>query len=280
MTTFDSTNILIEGFSDTLVDVYLRLYTGEDEYIRTLRAASSMALEVIATSDALYHNVEHSIMVTLVGQEILRGKQLRDGTVDPRAWVHFIVSLLCHDIGYVRGVCPGDTKHRAVIDEQGTCVDVPTDATDAFLTPYHVERGKLFVKWRFKDHPLIKAEIIAKNIEHTRFPVPDLADNSDTMDYPALVRAADLIGQLADPGYLRKLPALFYEFEETGANQRLGYTSPDDVRRGYPNFFWGSVKDHIEQGLEYLRITREGRQWQANLYAHIFSEEHRMLLAL
>lgn len=30
-----------------------------------------MALENIANSDAFYHNVEHTILVTLVGQEIL-----------------------------------------------------------------------------------------------------------------------------------------------------------------------------------------------------------------
>jgi hypothetical protein len=52
------------------------------------------------------------------------------------------------------------------------------------------------------------------------------------------VRAADLIGQLADPHYLRKLPALFYEFLETGTAARLGYNTPGDLRDGYPAFFW------------------------------------------
>ncbi|HBB33823.1 MAG TPA: metal-dependent phosphohydrolase, partial [Cyanobacteria bacterium UBA9273] len=56
-------------------------------------------------SDALYHNVEHTILVTLVGQEILRGKHIRDGGVSCEDWLHFIISLLCHDIGYVKGVC-------------------------------------------------------------------------------------------------------------------------------------------------------------------------------
>ena len=51
---------------------------------------------------------KRTIMVTLVGQEILRGKHISVGGVTPREWLHFIVSLLCHDIGYVRGVCRGD----------------------------------------------------------------------------------------------------------------------------------------------------------------------------
>jgi hypothetical protein len=44
-----------------------------------------------------------------------------------------------------------------------------------------------------------------------------------------LVRAADLIGQLGDPHYLRKVNALYYEFEEVGMNRQLGYTSPADL---------------------------------------------------
>jgi hypothetical protein len=44
-------------------------------------------------------------------------------------------------------------------------------------------------------------------------------------DYPALLRASDLIGQLADPNYMRKVSALFVEFAETGMNEKLGYNS-------------------------------------------------------
>ena len=49
-----------------------------------------------------------------------------------------------------------------------------------------------------------------------------------------LVRAADLIGQLGDPHYLRKANALYYEFEEVGMNKQLGYTSPADLTDLYP----------------------------------------------
>jgi hypothetical protein len=39
--------------------------------------------------------------------------------------------------------------------------------------------------------------------------------------YPGLLRAADLIGQLADIDYLRKTSALFAEFSETGVSKKL-----------------------------------------------------------
>ena len=64
--------------------------------------------------------------------------------------------------------------------------------------------------------------MIASNIENTRFPVPHADDPKAMADFPGLVRAADLIGQLADPNYLRKLPNLFYEFEETGEANSAG----------------------------------------------------------
>ena len=91
---------------------------------------------------------------------------------------------------------------------------------------------------------------------------------------PGLVRAADLIGQLADPNYLRKQTALYYEFLETGTAQRLGFTTPADLAEGYVKFFWDTVEPFIGQGLRYLQLTPHGRQWIANLYAQVFTVEH------
>jgi hypothetical protein len=233
-----------------------------------------MALERIAQTDALYHNVEHTVMVTLVGQEILRGKHIRQGGVTPSDWLHFMISLLCHDIGYVRGVCRADQGDVCSTGSGDEVVSMPPGATDAFLTPYHVDRGILFIRERFGGHTVIDADLIVENIELTRFPTPEDTDHQETSDYRGLVRAADLIGQLADPGYLRKQPALFWEFEETGTNAKLGYKSPDDLRRGYPSFYWDVVHPYVEDGIDHLRVTQEGRQWIANLNAHVFATEH------
>ena len=48
------------------------------------------------------------------------------------------------------------------------------------------------------------------------------------------MRAADLIGQLADINYLRRQTALFDEFRETGMSDRLGFSSLslNGARRG------------------------------------------------
>ncbi len=272
---FKATQVVIDSFVERLEKAYQRNYGSlERDYCEIMVWAGRMALERIAQTDAFYHTMGHTIMVTLVGQEILRGKHMSEGGVSPRDWLHFTISLLCHDIGYVRGVCRADQDRLCTSCEAEGVVVVPPGAKVGFLSPYHVDRGKLFVQERFGGHKLIDADVIAHNIELTRFPVPDGADPMDTNDYPGLVRSADLIGQLADPDHLRKLPALFQEFEETGTNAKLGYKSSADLRTDYPSFYWNEVNPYVQDALRHLSITQEGRQWNANLFAHVFAVEH------
>ena len=94
-----------------------------------------------------------------------------------------------------------------------------------------------------------------------------------------LVRAANLIGQLGDPQYLRKANALYYEFEEVGMNKQLGYTSPADLTDLYPKFYWSSVSAHIQSAIRYLNVTSNGRQWIANLHSNIFRAERELSLS-
>lgn len=277
--------LLIEFFVDELRVGYHSTYGGlNPAYADIIAWVGNMALENIANSNALYHNVEHTVFVTLVGQEILRGKHIREGQVSCEDWLHFMISLVCHDIGYVKGVCRGDRiarrEYATGLDSTHDRVVLPLGSTDASLTPYHVDRGKQFIYERFGGHHLISAETIMKNIELTRFPVPLDSDHQDTSNFPGLVRAADLIGQLSDPRYLEKIPALFYEFEETGVNQALGYGHPGDLRLNYPKFYWKSVYPYIQNATEHLKLTQEGKQILANLYTHVFEVEHEDQLQL
>ena len=73
------------------------------------------------------------------------------------------------------------------------------------------------------------------------------------LHHPGLLRAADLIGQLADINYLRKTSALFAEFQETGAIESLGYQTSDDLRAAYPAFFWQAVRPYIGDALRTRR---------------------------
>src|SRR5262245_60260760 len=274
---FHPTEVLIDAFGEELRAGYRRMYGGlKSDYEDIICWAGSMSLENIANSDALYHNVEHTVLVTLVGQEILRGKHMREGGITPEDWLHFILSLLCHDIGFVKGVCRQDRREESLfaVGKNGMMIALPPGSSDASLNPYHVDRGKLFIEERFGGHRLIRADVIKRNIELTRFPVPAAEDHQDTTHFPGLLRAADLIGQLSDPRYLKKLCALFYEFEETGVNKALGYRDPGDLRKNYPRFYWQAVHRYIKDALGYLSLTLQGKQIVANLYAHVFVVEH------
>ncbi|CAM2069996.1 Metal-dependent phosphohydrolase [Sulfidibacter corallicola] len=274
----NATELLIDAFIDKLKEGYHRNYGEHNPHYETILCwVAQMALENIANSDALYHDVEHTVLVTLVGQEVLRGKHISVGGVSSKDWFHFIVSLICHDIGYRRGVCrrDGDCHYATGVGDE--LIELPPGSSDAGLTPYHVDRGKLFIEERFGGSKLMDVEVIKANIELTRFPVPAQDDHKATDNYPGLVRASDLIGQLSDPRYLQKITRLFYEFKETGVAEELGYEHAGDLRKNYPRFYWNSVFPYVKDALGYLQLTQQGKQIIANLYSHIFVVEHENL---
>jgi hypothetical protein len=242
-----------------------------------LGAAARATIECLAKSDALYHNYEHTLQVTMVGRDILHGMMVSQ-RIEPADYSHLIVACLLHDIGYVRGVLRGDTGTEFVIDHKGNTITLPRGASDAALTPYHVDRSKLFALERLEKTPNIDPARILEAIEMTRFPVPENRNQASVSLEPKLVQAADFIGQLGDPLYARKANALYFEFEEIGTNRQLGYSSPADIIEKYPAFFWNCVSTHLEDGIRYLNMTASGRQWIANLHHHILCAERAQRL--
>ena len=238
--------------------------------------AARLTLECIGNSDALYHNVEHTMLVTLAGHDIFKGRALLKSST-PADYSNFIVACLTHDIGYVRGIVKGDGDDGYVVDETGRKVLLPRGSSDAALAPYHVERSKLFVLDRFAAVAELDAARIARAIGSTRFPYSLPTDEEEDLDEEgSLLRAADLIGQLGDPNYLRKANALYYEFEEIGLNKQLGYESPTDVVDKYPQFYWNRISPHIPAAIDYLNVTSSGRQWIAGLYSNVFRAERKL----
>jgi len=244
--------------------------------IELVQSAARLAVDCIGNSDALYHNVEHTMLVTLAGYDILRGRRLLTET-NASDFAHLIVACLFHDIGYVRGILNGDSADGYIVDAKGNKAKLPRGSSDAALLPYHVDRSKLFVINRLSNIKSLDATRVANAIEFTRFPPSHGAEDSDSEE-GMLVRAADLIGQLGDPHYLRKANALYYEFEEVGMNKQLGYTSPADLTDLYPQFYWSSISEHIQSAIRYLNVTSSGRQWIANLYSNIFLAERELSL--
>jgi hypothetical protein len=239
---------------------------------------SRLALECIGNSDALYHTVEHTMLVTLVGYDIMKGRSLLMPT-SAADYAHVIVACLMHDIGYVRGLLVGDGADGYIIDARGGKTKLPRGASDAALTPHHVDRSKLFALDRLAHMDFIDAPRVARAIEFTRFPSAIDPAAQDAEEEGSLVRAADLIGQLGDPHYLRKANALYYEFEEVGMNKQLGYNSPADLTDLYPQFYYNSVAPHVQTAIRYLNVTSIGRQWISSLYSNVFRAESELSLS-
>jgi hypothetical protein len=259
---------------------YMQRRYGRSESTLTqlVPSIARIAIESIGNSDALYHNIEHTMLVTLAGHDILRGRALQDdmSAID---YAHLIVACLMHDIGYVRGILPGDDDDGFVVDAEGRKVKLPRGSSDAALTAYHVDRSKLFVKHRFRDIELLDADRIAIAIEGSRFPSATPMDLEDLGEEAALLRAADLIGQLGDPHYIRKANALYYEFEEAGLNRQLGYANPADLVEKYPSFYWNMIAPFTQMAVRHLNVTASGRQWVANLYSNVFRAEREIGLS-
>lgn len=273
--------LTIDMFVEQLKKSYQRTYGDiNPDYGRIVAWCGRLSLENISNSDALYHDIDHTIMVSLAGLSIIEGKHLREGGVTPNDWMHYMIAVLCHDIGYVKGVCRNDVKDMFASGQGSEMIKISPDGTDVSLTPYHVDRSKLFVHERFGNGLLanmtgqLDAGRIADYIEMTRFPSPEDGTYSDTKGLGGLVRAADFVGQLGDPDYFRKSPALYYEFEELGLNKKFGYKSPNDLRKNYARFYWERVHPYIRDAIHYLSLTEDGKQWIANMHSHVFESEH------
>src|SRR5450631_4730397 len=143
--------------------------SSHSDLTKLLPYAARLALECIGNSDALYHDIEHTMLVTLVGHDILAGRALqRTTTADD--YSNFILACLTHDIGYVRGIVQGDEDATYVADLSGRRVQLPAGSSDVALAPYHVDRSKLFVIERLDAVEEVDAARIARAIEYTRFP--------------------------------------------------------------------------------------------------------------
>lgn len=263
-----------DAFADARARGFAQRFPGAGPEAPALIAATARAvLDLQARSDALYHTGEHTMLVTLVGERMLEGRRLA-GALAAGDWLHGVLGLLVHDVGYARGACAGDTGTR-VRTAQGWFTP-PEGASDASLAPHHVERGMIHARERFAGHPGVDAERIARAVAHTRFPVP--------ADAPAeaegvMIRGADLVGQLGDPRYLAKVTALWTEMAETGQADALGHAGPLDLVTGLPDFYAREVAAHVRPVHRLLEATRGGRRWLASLAANLAEAQNAERLA-
>jgi hypothetical protein len=265
------TDMLINEVEGRLASNYAVMFGPEDSgHLDFAIKVSRQAISLIATSNALYHNQEHTAHVAIVGMQILLGRHIERADVTREDWLNVMIALVCHDVGYVRGACGIDDGQRIATGIGGQWTTFPPGISDAALMPLHIDRGKVFVtETLMMASPMLNVPMVQACIERTRFPAPSNEEYAQTGDFPGLVRGADLIGQLSDPRYLAKLSAVFFEFEETGFNSQTGYRTPGDLLAAYPSFFQQHVVPYISDAERYLGLSREGRATLAGLYGNL-----------
>jgi hypothetical protein len=68
--------------------------SGHQDIAERLGALARSTVECLARSDALYHNLEHTVLVTLVGRrDIMRGRIMSE-RMEPTDYNHLIVACL------------------------------------------------------------------------------------------------------------------------------------------------------------------------------------------
>lgn len=271
---FRPADIVIDALLRRLSDSYDELFPlAPPEYRVALLRVCRIGATHAARTDALYHNLDHTVQVVCVGVEMLKGKMLRDGDVDAHEAMHFICALLLFAIGFNRRLLPLDIDNRAIIQPDGTSIDLPDGATDAFLRPYAPERGMMFVRCHFADSPVIDADLLADYIDYTRFP-PCPERQPDLAGFRGLVRAARLIGMVSDPYFMKKLKPLTQEFQESEMLGQLGVADVVEFRANYVQLFWNTLNPLICEGMALLEFTNDGRDRLASMRLHLLREEH------
>jgi hypothetical protein len=179
-------------------DTRSRFGSSQARLAEFLPYAARLTLECIGNSDALYHNIEHTLLVTLAGHDILMGRAMLRHTTARRLH-QFHPGVPTHDIGYVRGIVQGDDGDSYVADLSGRTIRLRE------ARPMHRWRPTMWTARNCSSSSTldtaeeVDASRIARAIEYTRFPYPEASGDDLIEEEGLLLRAADLIGQLGDP---------------------------------------------------------------------------------
>ena len=197
--------------------------------------------------DTLYHDMRHTLDMTLALARLIDGYERACATADrvgPRRAILGVLIALLHDSGYLRRASETAVENGAV------------------FTKTHVSRGADFIsaylpKLGFGAEAATAARLVhftGYEMEIDQIPVEDPLDRM----IGCLVGAADLIGQMSDRMYLEKCREFLYKEFVWGkiARERLPdghelvrYASPEDLIIKTPGFYEYVARTRIQKKL-------------------------------
>ncbi|MBK8000108.1 MAG: HD domain-containing protein [Verrucomicrobia bacterium] len=230
---------------------YLRLFPDADPSFITqsfdwARQCFSGQVGEYLPIDARYHDFEHTLQGTLCLIRLLEGRHLAHAKplVDQHRFNLVLLAILFHDTGYL--------KRR---DD--------TDGTGAKYTLTHVVRSADFARdflssrgFSASDIEAIRNMISCTGVNANLQAIPFRDDLERTLGYA--LATADLLGQMAAPDYVEKLPILYQEFAEAvrhdgpKAGRLASYRDADELARNTPSFWQNYVLPKINSDFDKL----------------------------
>lgn len=189
--------------------------------------------------DAKYHDLEHTMQVTLCLALLLRGR-IRTGlkpTIPQKMFELGMIAILLHDTGYLK--VRGDSE-----------------GSGAKYTLIHVSRSADFARQLLSekgfselDTGIVQRMIRCTGVNLKVEKIPFQTDNEKIIGFS--LGTADLLGQMAAADYVDKLPILFDEFEESarysgGSQSNAGlFKDAEDLLRKTEGFWKFYVQPKI-----------------------------------
>jgi hypothetical protein len=198
--------------------------------------------------DALYHDLEHTLQGALCMTQLLRNRH--DTGAEPRLTRRMfelgLLAILMHDTGYLKK--KGDAA-----------------GTGAKYTLTHVDRSIQFAGELMFGHDYPIEDILAVqnmirctgvNVKLDTIPFQDELERIVGF----ALGTGDLLGQMAAPDYVEKLPVLYSEFAEAASynegKMKAGgfFSSAEDMMQKTPIFWEKYVQQKISR--EFLGVFR------------------------
>ena len=195
--------------------------------------------------DALYHDFEHTLQGTLCLARLLHGRHMANAApeLDAKTFELGLLAILFHDTGYLKK--KGDAE-----------------GTGAKYTLVHVVRSTVFAReflekkgYSDPDITSIQHMIRCTGVNADLKTIPWKSELEKIVAYA--LGTADLLGQMAAPDYVKKLPILYLEFVEASrfggaGSSRLAYQGAEELMRTTPAFWEKYVLPKIQGDFESL----------------------------
>jgi hypothetical protein len=254
---------------DSVVSLFAARYPGTDlsalhRGFNDFTALFSGCFPGYLACDTLYHDIRHSLDMTLALARLVDGHDRVAGEADrlgPRRAILGVLIALLHDSGYLRRTSEAGIDNGAV------------------FTKVHVSRSADFIAAYLPKVGFAEEAQLASRLVHFTGYEMDIDDIrvNDVRDRTVgcMVGAADLIGQMSDRMYLEKVHHFLYEefvwgqiARETMPDGRevVRYTSADDLIIKTPGFYEYVARSRIDKKLGGVDRYAEAHFGGASLY--------------